>query len=402
LTPKPAVIGALFATTTALTWGGQFIVGKSALDTVDAFPLSTVRYALASLLWLVVLAAVEGRRSLAPGGHGLRLFWLGSLGFGGFNLLGFTGLAHARPESASLIVALAPLLTALVLWRRTRRRPSAITFGFMAAALVGVSLVISGGHPTRIATGAIGWGDLLVLGGVFSFVLYGLGAARLPGFSPLRFTALTAALGWFTLAGATLVGWASGLVPLPTTHELLTVSPQLAYLALPGAFMAVLTWNASIRLIGAANTALFGNLIPVTTFAVEIVRGYRPGTVEIAGALLTVAALVANNLFVRRASVPERRAVAAEEGDLGQRREEGLLLPDPHLRVLAGLQRGDGVAVDDHQGRHVARPVRDAERRASRNDERPDVQRVGRDERERHRVEPPDEHGAAVREVVRR
>jgi drug/metabolite transporter (DMT)-like permease len=68
--------------------------------------------------------------------------------------------------------------------------------------------------------------------------------------------------------------------------------------------MAVLAWNGAIRLIGAANTALFGNLIPVTTFAIEIVRGYRPGTVEIAGAALTVSALVANNLLGRRTSAP--------------------------------------------------------------------------------------------------
>ena len=148
MSSRPAVLGALFATTTAVTWGGQFVVGKSALDTVNAFPLSTVRYFVASLLWLAVLWAVEGRRSLLPGGHGLRLFWLGTLGFGGFNLLGFTGLAHARPESASLIVALAPLLTALVIWRRTRVRPDAATFAFMALALAGVALVISAGHPS--------------------------------------------------------------------------------------------------------------------------------------------------------------------------------------------------------------------------------------------------------------
>jgi hypothetical protein len=45
---------------------------------------------------------------------------------------------------------------------------------------------------------------------------------------------------------------------------------------------------------------LFGNLIPVTTFAIETVRGYRPGPVELAGAVLTIAALVANNLLSRR------------------------------------------------------------------------------------------------------
>jgi len=181
------VVGAAFATATAVTWGGQFVVGKSALGRVDAFPLSTIRYAVAAALWLALLTAVEGRGALRLDGQGRRLFWLGSLGFGAFNLLAYTGLAHARPQSASLIVALAPLLTALVLWRRTRVRPSRATFTLLGVALAGVSLVISGGHPTSIVNGSIGWGDGLVLAGVFSFVLYGLGAARVTGFSPLRY-----------------------------------------------------------------------------------------------------------------------------------------------------------------------------------------------------------------------
>jgi hypothetical protein len=59
--------------------------------------------------------------------------------------------------------------------------------------------------------------------------------------------------------------------------------------------------------LGAQNASLFVNLIPVTTFAIEIARGYRPGTAAIAGATLTVAALVANNLVARR---PEKAAPA--------------------------------------------------------------------------------------------
>jgi drug/metabolite transporter (DMT)-like permease len=297
---RSTLVGAAFATITAVTWGGQFVVGKSALDRVNAFPLSTVRYAGAAGLWLIVLAAVEGRGALRLDGRGLRLFWLGSLGFAGFNLLAYTGLAHSRPQSASLIVALAPLLTALVLWRRTGTRPTRVTFAFLALALSGVVLVISGGHPSTIVSGSIGWGDALVLAGVFSFVLYGLGAAQFRDFSPLRYTTLTAALGWITMAAATAVALGAGLVPMPSGSALLSTTPQIAYLALPGAFIAVLTWNAAIGLIGAQNAVLFGNLIPVTTFAIEIVRGYRPNAVELAGAALTIAALVANNLAARR------------------------------------------------------------------------------------------------------
>ena len=147
---RSTALGALFATTTAVAWGGQFVVGKSALGTVNAFPLTTIRYALAASLWLIVLAVLEGRKAFGLEGKGLRLFWLGTIGFAGFNLLAYTGLDHARPQSASLIVALGPLLTALVLWRRTRVRPSAATFVLLGLALTGVALVISGGSPASM------------------------------------------------------------------------------------------------------------------------------------------------------------------------------------------------------------------------------------------------------------
>jgi drug/metabolite transporter (DMT)-like permease len=301
---RRAAAGAGLATLTAVTWGGQFVVGKSALDRVDAFPLTTIRYALAGALLLGVLAGVEGRGALRTAGRARELLWLGTLGFAGFNLLAYTGLAHARPQSASLIVALGPLLTALVLWRRTRVRPPAATFGLLALALTGVALELSDGHPSRIASGAIGWPDGLVLVAVFCFVLYGLGAAQMPDFSPLRYTALTAALGWPAIASATAVALAAGLVPAPSAHDVWSVTPQILYLAVPGAVVAVLAWNGAIGLIGPQNAVLYGNLIPVTTFAIEIVRGYRPSAVEAGGAALTIAALVANSLRARRAAAP--------------------------------------------------------------------------------------------------
>jgi len=147
---RTAAVGALFATTTAVAWGGQFVVGKSALGSVNAFPLTTIRYAFAASLWLVVLAVLEGRRGFRLDGKGWRLFWLGTLGFAGFNLLAYTGLAHARPESASLIVALGPLLTALVLWRRTRVRPSRATFVLLGNTATELNAFKTGAPPSTL------------------------------------------------------------------------------------------------------------------------------------------------------------------------------------------------------------------------------------------------------------
>jgi drug/metabolite transporter (DMT)-like permease len=297
---RTAAAGAALATVTALTWGGQFIVGKSALARVGAFDLTAIRYFVAAVVLLALLAVVEGRRAFRLDGRGLRLFWLGTVGFAGFNLLAYTGLEHTRPESAALVTALGPLLTALVLWLQIRARPSRATLVALVVALAGVSLVIGHGNPASIFTGSVGWGVALVLAGVFSFVLYTLGAAEFRSFSALRYTALTAGLGWLSIAAATVVANAAGLEAVPSAGDVGAVVPELAYIALLGAVVAVLSWNAAVGLIGPQNASLFGNLIPVTAFAIQIVRGYRPGAGELAGAALTISALVAANLAGRR------------------------------------------------------------------------------------------------------
>jgi drug/metabolite transporter (DMT)-like permease len=316
---RGVTVGIVFATTTAVIWGGQFVVGKSALRHVDAFPLTTLRYALAASLLLALLVAVEGLGSLRLAGRGLELFVLGTLGFAGFNLFAYTGLQHAKPQSAALVVALGPLVTAIVLWLRDGLRPARTTFVTIVVALAGVALVISNGDPASIVRGSIGYGDGLVLLGVISFVLYTLGAARHRDLSPLRYTALTAALGWVSIAAATVVAIGTGLVERPSVSDVNAVVPALLYLVVPGAVIAVATWNAAVGRIGPQNAALIGNLIPVTTFVIEIVRGYRPVALEIVGAAIAGGALATNNLLLRRAGAP-----AAPTARPPRRRDAGL------------------------------------------------------------------------------
>jgi hypothetical protein len=50
----------------------------------------------------------------------------------------------------------------------------------------------------------------------------------------------------------------------------------------------------------------------VTTFAIEIARGYRPNAAELAGAALTIGALVASNLWARRAASRRPQLEAVE------------------------------------------------------------------------------------------
>src|SRR5919199_1736588 len=133
--------------TAALAFGTMFPVGASALHHVDAFHLTAIRYALASVVFLVVLAAVEGRAALAVTGRrrALELWALGTMGFAGFNLLAYLGLGSSTPQHASVFVALMPVLTLAGNAAITRVVPPRATIGFAGLALAGGPPPRSGG-----------------------------------------------------------------------------------------------------------------------------------------------------------------------------------------------------------------------------------------------------------------
>ncbi len=314
VTPVPAAgrrpADALFSLTAALAWGVMFPIAAEVLDTIDAFNLTALRYLGACAILLALLWAVEGRRALRYDGRFGAFLWLGTLGFAGFNLLAYYALEFTEPQNAALIVATTPLMTVLVRWVRDGSRPTPAVLSLIAVALVGVATVLGKGDPSAILTQGFNTGDLLMLGAVLGWVLYSLGAAQHPEFSPLRYTALTAAAGTITVVAITAVLDLTGGAQLPTLDAVASAWLPLSYVILGGAVVAVLAWNEGVKRIGPAAGALFMNLVPITAFAVQIARGYDAAVGELVGALITIAAIVAANRLAVRAARPAAAVVA--------------------------------------------------------------------------------------------
>jgi drug/metabolite transporter (DMT)-like permease len=293
--PLPPVVPPLLA---VLSWGGMFPIADAALRHVDAAHITAIRYGVASLIFLAVLAAVEGTAALRYDGRFGRALLFGSLGFAGFNLLSYVGLQHTTPQHASLIAATLPVLTVLTRWRMTGERPATGLLAFIGVAFAGVALVVVGEHPSAALKGGVG--DLLVLVAALCWVRYTLsGPSEFAGWSPLRFTALSAAAGTITIVAIAVAGDLTGLTSVPSGHDLGATVPALAYVIVLGALVAVLGWNAGVKRLGPANAALFMNLVPVTTFTIQAVRGATPGPVELLGAAITLVALVGANATLR-------------------------------------------------------------------------------------------------------
>src|SRR5688572_13857658 len=120
----------LFAT---VAWGGLFHVGKALIAEVDPYSFTLIRYAIAVLL-LVAVLALRAEFSFAElKRHGLRYWVFGSLGFAGFGIFVFVGLRLSDPTHGSVIMASTPFMAAVFAWVLDGRRPAPI--GLLAIAV---------------------------------------------------------------------------------------------------------------------------------------------------------------------------------------------------------------------------------------------------------------------------
>ncbi len=312
--------GVLPLLVTAVIWGGMFPVATSILQSMDAFHLTLIRYGITALIFAALLRWHEGSASFASEGRVFSVAALGTLGFAGFSLLVFSGLALSRPEHAAVIMATMPLLTALLTWAVRGVRPSRLTFGAIGVALLGVLLVVSKGRADFLHEGSI-VGDLMVLAGALCWVAYTMGGASFPQWSALRYTTLTTLAGAVAIAIATLAAVELGIAHPTDAAAIVATGWQIVYMIALASVFAVLAWNRGMQVLGAANGVLFSNFVPITAFAIRAWQGQRYGAPELLGAVLVIGALLANNLVPRlmsQARPAARNPVARLEGACAQ------------------------------------------------------------------------------------
>ncbi len=283
-----------------LIWGAFLPVSKIALAVIDPYWLTLLRYGAAAACFLAVLARVEGRAALSFEGRAPKAWAFGSAGFAGFSLFVYEGLRLTRPEHGAMILALGPVNIVLWQWLRSRHRPHAATLACIAVALAGEALVVSQGEFARLYSGGSALGNGLIYVSSWCWIAFTLGAQQFPNWSPVRYTALTAALGWLTILLVAALATGSGRSQAPPLEGLRELAWALLFIVFVVSFGAVLLWNMAVAKLGPLNASLFANFAPVVTILITVWQGHALLPVEIAGAALVVGALIANNLVNRR------------------------------------------------------------------------------------------------------
>ncbi|WP_242169371.1 DMT family transporter [Priestia koreensis] len=299
-------LGILMCLIAVLSWGGMFPIMGDALKVMDPFNFTLFRYGLATLVLIVLLVGVEGSKKLATDGRLLRVWFLGTMGFTGFSTLVFLGQKLAGSSGAviaAVIMAVQPLLGVVVNFVTKRVVPKFVTVIFMLTGLIGVFMVITKGDVSTLSSGDTNiFSYFLILAGALCFVIYTMGGSSFPHWSPLRYSTVTSIYGTVSILIIVVVATAFGWLHIPTISMITDVSGAILYTALIAGVVAFFVWNTGNRMITPINGILFMNMVPVTTFIISVIRGYDLSTFELIGAIITIASLIANNLYVRKAA----------------------------------------------------------------------------------------------------
>ena len=297
--------GVLLCLVATVSWGGMFPVMTDALTRMDPYTFTSLRYGIAGAAFAIALVIAEGWRGLSlKGERGLLARALGTIGFVGFGYFVFLGQKLAGPSgalNASVMMATMPMLGVLVNCALGKATPTAASFLFILISFGGVASVITKGdfsalvlHPQNYSA------SLLIVIGALCWVLYTIGPAFFPAWSPYRYTAITSVLGVISLFVLNAIFLAAHVVSLPSSEDLIFVVPHLAYMAIVAGFIAVLCWNFGNKILTPQIGVLFQDVVPVTSFIVSTLQGIVPAEPQIVGAAITGSALILNNLYLRR------------------------------------------------------------------------------------------------------
>ncbi|WP_139114402.1 DMT family transporter [Lysinibacillus xylanilyticus] len=280
----------------AVFTGATFNLAKYSVHYFSAASAAAWRFGIAALVMVLILGFQKQIKIRIIKTHWKMYILLGIIGIFGFNAFFFLGMKYTSPLNGALIMGTNPLVTALFSYFILKNPITKQQMLGMAFALVGVILVLTQGSLEIIRTLSISKGDLLILAGNICWALYGvLGRKYLNGSSSMETTTYTMVIGALCL---TILA-----VFLPSPHPLSYVTfsawGAILFMALFTSVLGYLWWNKGMATIGASNTSLFFNLVPVVTMILSIITGATISLPQIVGTCLVILGVLTASGFLR-------------------------------------------------------------------------------------------------------
>jgi len=270
-----------------MLWASTFVVAKAAFSEVSPLAFLFARFVIMVALAFAVLLVLQRGAGRWVERSDWGLFVLA--GLTGYTLyqLGFIlGLSRTSPFSSSLLIAMVPLFTVLILAFMGESTPLQGWVG-LGVALVGVALFLLDKRGSSAGTLL---GDVLSIGAAVAFAIYGI--ITRPLVRKYRAETYTA---WSVLAGTVPLLLVSLPDALRQDWQTVSLSGWLSivYLAIFPVYIAYILWNYAIARRGVAKASSFGLLVPILAGLLSAIFVGEPfGPLKLLGAGLVLAGLV--------------------------------------------------------------------------------------------------------------
>jgi len=304
---RRALLFALFVT---VLWSSSWIIIRFGLDDEGLTPLTFagLRYGLAAVVLASVALGRRDSRERIAALHArdwLRLTILGLVMYTLTQGAQFVAIDNQPAATTSLVLAMTPLVVAIVAGRSLGERP--VARQVIGAALVGAGAALYFSGSLEATTVGMIAAGVALLSNVGASIL-GRSANRDLSTSPLVITTVSMAIGAAVLVGT---GLAVEGVPSITVEGGLII----AWLAIVNGALAFTMWNHSLRHLTATESAVINNTMLVQiALAAWIFLGEAPSAIQIAGiALVTIGVTGSQYAGVTRSSVSGRRAAAGSD-----------------------------------------------------------------------------------------
>lgn len=298
------IVGAIACLIASMSWGAMFPVADHALEYIDPFYFSMIRYGAVSVVLVILLLMKEGMKAFRLEGKGKLLVFFGTMAFTVYNVLIFLGqmlMGKSGVMVASIMEALMPMISIGILWGYKQVKPKKYMIISMILAFIGAVFVITNGDMSFFLT----LGDSLfslsfMLIGVIGWVIYTMGGQTFRDWSTLRYSTLTCVLGTAVTGILTIIITMLGHVPVPSMETIFTIKYDLLFMMILPGIVALLSWNYGVKILSSVNGILFINFVPITTLVIMMIQGYKITIFDVVGTLLVIIALIRINIYQRR------------------------------------------------------------------------------------------------------
>ncbi len=289
----------------AACWGGTFVAGRVLATQWPHLLSAGLRFLIAFILlagmMLIKHAIPHYEKTLAGRAQRRQDFintlLLGLTGIWGYNIFFFGALGEIAASRTALIIAMNPIVTALMMAALYRERLAAWRWCGIGAALIGAIIVISHGDWQQLWQHGISHGELLMFCGVILWALYTvIGRRTLQSLTPLQSTTMASGWGTLLLLLSSLI-WESGQYnQLSLTWP---IANAILYLGVFGTVIAFIWYYEGVTAIGPARTAVFTNFVPVfgVTFGILLLNEPFYWSMILGGGLVMLGVSMTNQLL---------------------------------------------------------------------------------------------------------